>query len=303
MNGNSEQRGWYAEFQNAMRELPQLSYAQNMSIGDVWGKKHWSVRHEIIHVRHGRARIDIGARTLEVGPDDTALIAKGQSHSDLRMSPGDYQVLMIEFKWDRGEKLLRQLDVRRLLNIPEQAKLHLRLLCHEVEREALQDVSDAQQRASVALVELLAACIRYCQPFPKRMTEASRRVASHRLGQQIEGVRQYLHEHYNEPIALDQLAQMYEMNAFYLSRAFTRELGISITDMLVSLRMEKARDLLETRQLSIKEVAYKVGYASGNYFSKVFRRYYGLSPSEFQAKGCPQDEFAPGRQLHTPFGK
>jgi YesN/AraC family two-component response regulator len=48
--------------------------------------------------------------------------------------------------------------------------------------------------------------------------------------------------------------------------------------------MEKAREMLASGTLSVKEVAARVGYANGNYFSKVFRRHCGFSPSEYQLK-------------------
>jgi AraC-like DNA-binding protein/mannose-6-phosphate isomerase-like protein (cupin superfamily) len=277
---------WFTRLQTAMRNMPVLQRVTLHTIEDVWAKPHVSRGHELIHVRQGQARLKLGNRTVEVAPDDTMLVPKGQAHSDLRTSPGEYQVLMITFQWDKaGDTLLRSLDVRRLVRIPTQAKLHLRLLCHEVEREALEDSPDAQQRASAVLAELLMACVRYCQPAPRRVRQASRRAADTRRKRQMQAVREYLHEHYAETISLDQLASEHNMNTFYLSRAFSQEFGASITDVLAGVRMEQARELLEAGELSVKQIAFQVGYTNGNYFSKVFRRYYGLSPSEFQVKG------------------
>lgn len=276
---------WFTRLQAAMRHMPELNRVTLHTIEDVWAKPHVSHGHELIHVRQGRARLKLGGRTVEVAPDDTMLVPKGQAHSDLRTSPGEYQVLMIVFDWDDGDALLRSLDVRRLVRIPAQAKLHLRLLCHEVERESLEDTHDAQQRASAVLAELVLACVRYCQPPPHRVRQASQRAADTRRKRQMQSVRDYLHEHYAETISLDQLAAEHNMNTFYLSRAFSQEFGASITDVLAGVRMECARELLEEGELSVKQIAFQVGYTNGNYFSKVFRRYYGLSPTEFQVKG------------------
>jgi AraC-like DNA-binding protein len=273
---------WHRQLQRAMKHLPELHYAHNLTIEDVWAKLHVSTRHELIHVRKGQARLKLGSRTVEVVSDDTMLVPKGQRHSDLRTSSGEYQVLMFVFDWPDGNELLRSLDVRRLVCIPAQAKLHLRLLCHELQRESLQDSADAQQRASAVLAELVMACVRYCQPAPRRVRQASQQAADQRRKRQVKAVREYLQEHFAETISLDQVATEHNMNTFYLSRAFSQEFGASITDVLAGVRMERARELLEDAELSVKQIAYQVGYTNGNYFSKVFRRYYGLSPSEFQ---------------------
>ncbi|MBN1555011.1 MAG: helix-turn-helix transcriptional regulator [Phycisphaerae bacterium] len=276
---------WYRRLQEAMRHLPELHYVHNLTIEDVWAKKHISASHELIHVRKGQARLKLDTRIIEVNPDDTILIPKAQAHRDLRTSPGEYQVLMASFFWDAGDELLRDLEVRRLIRVPAQAKMHLRLLCHELQREALQDSPDARLRANTVLAELVTACVRYCRPAPRRVRQASQQAADRRRKRQVHAVREYLQEHHAETISLEQLAAEHNMNAFYLSRAFSREFGASITDVLAGVRMERARELLEAGELSVKQIAYQVGYMNGNYFSKVFRRYYGLSPSEFQVKG------------------
>ena len=275
---------WYADLQQALRQLPKLRHMQIHTIEDIWSQEHLSSHHELIHIRQGRAKLLYSGRAVEVGPDDTMLVPQNLPHSDRRTSPGEYQALMILFEWSSGDTLLQNLDVRRLAHLPGQAKLHLRLLVHELEREYLADRPDVLARASAVLAELLIACVRYCQDESPKIPQASRRAAVRRRQQLTESVRAYLQEHYAEAIGLEELAETFRASTFHLSRAFSQDFGMSMTDMLAGIRMEHAREMLISGTLSVKEIASDVGYTSGNYFSKAFRRYYGLSPSEYQLK-------------------
>ena len=99
------------------------------------------------------------------------------------------------------------------------------------------------------------------------------------------GIEVYYANYTPDKIArLEELAETFRVSTFHLSRAFSQDFGMSMTDMLAGIRMEHAREMLITGTLSVKEIASNVGYTSGNYFSKAFRRYYGLSPSEYQLK-------------------
>lgn len=99
--------------------------------------------------------------------------------------------------------------------------------------------------------------------------------------------KQYIKEHYYEDITLDKLSGILEVSPCYLSRIFHRESGFSIIAYLTMVRMEKAFLMLRTQTqknyiLNISEIAIAVGYKSVSYFSKVFKRYFGVSPKEIK---------------------
>ena len=101
----------------------------------------------------------------------------------------------------------------------------------------------------------------------------------------VEQIVDYLDHHYSEKISLDQIAQNMYLSPFYISRIFKSQVGDTPINYLINLRMEKARELLvEKQDCSIQEIAQCVGYEDAYHFSKLFKKHYGNSPSQYRAK-------------------
>ncbi|MDD5937324.1 MAG: AraC family transcriptional regulator [Clostridiales bacterium] len=96
----------------------------------------------------------------------------------------------------------------------------------------------------------------------------------------VQQILNYLSDHYNEKISLDQIAENMYLSPFYISKIFKIETGDTPIRFLINLRLEHAKELLEQGfSGSIKEVAAQVGYEDVYHFSKVFKKKYGISPS------------------------
>lgn len=95
-------------------------------------------------------------------------------------------------------------------------------------------------------------------------------------------VRSYIEQHAKEPIALEELASTFFVSKEYLSKQFKHELGVSVTDYIVGIRMEEAKQHVEEGKLSFKEIAELVGYEDISYFYRVFRKYFGVAPGEMR---------------------
>ncbi len=94
---------------------------------------------------------------------------------------------------------------------------------------------------------------------------------------------QYIEVHYYEKITLNQLAEMVYLSPSYLSRVFTRETGTTFNDYLNSVRINKAKNLLKYNDLHIADVANAVGFDDQSYFTKVFRRFTGVTPLKYRS--------------------
>lgn len=92
----------------------------------------------------------------------------------------------------------------------------------------------------------------------------------------------YIEENISKDISLDQLAEYLGVSTFYLSKLFKEETGDNYISYVTELRLAKAKKLLQDDSLIIKEVTSLVGYNDQNYFSKLFKNKYGLSPTEYR---------------------
>lgn len=77
------------------------------------------------------------------------------------------------------------------------------------------------------------------------------------------------------------IADAFDISGVYLRKKFNDEYGVSPCEYLAEKRMEKAVTLLETNYFSIKEVAMRCGFENEKYFSTVFKKHFGVSPSKF----------------------
>jgi two-component system, response regulator YesN len=68
----------------------------------------------------------------------------------------------------------------------------------------------------------------------------------------------------------------------YLSRAFKNITGRNFSDYLSEIRMNKAKELLEKTQLTVYDIAISVGYGDPQYFHRVFKKYFGVTPNEYR---------------------
>lgn len=92
----------------------------------------------------------------------------------------------------------------------------------------------------------------------------------------------YINKHYSEKLALNVIAEHIHVSPVYLSNLFTKVVGKTITDYLQNLRVEHAKALLARPELSIGEIAEKVGYSDAKYFVRVFKRMTGITPNTFR---------------------
>ena len=91
----------------------------------------------------------------------------------------------------------------------------------------------------------------------------------------------YIDAHYDEDISLNELANTVELSSTHINRLFQSELKISPMQYLMQKRLEQAKKLLLTSEFTITQIATKCGFNSSAYFSKMFKKYYNATPSEF----------------------
>lgn len=103
-----------------------------------------------------------------------------------------------------------------------------------------------------------------------------------RLNAIVMSAKNYVDLNYmKEGLSLEEAARQAAVTPYYLSRLFHAEMGMTFTDYLTKVRMDQALQLLR-EGLSIKEICFKTGYGDPNYFSRLFRKVFGVPPTELR---------------------
>lgn len=97
----------------------------------------------------------------------------------------------------------------------------------------------------------------------------------------LAAVREYIAEHYHEPLSIDQLAGMAGLRPKYFGELFKKTFGQSTLDYLTELRISRAKQYLQESDYLLREIAHKVGYSDEFYFSRKFKKETGVPPSSF----------------------
>jgi YesN/AraC family two-component response regulator len=92
----------------------------------------------------------------------------------------------------------------------------------------------------------------------------------------------YIQEHFDEPLAREDVARYVGVSAGYFSRSFHKEAGISFQEYLNRYRIHRARALLAEGKGNVTDVAFSVGFQNVSYFCQVFRQVVGVSPRAYQ---------------------
>lgn len=99
----------------------------------------------------------------------------------------------------------------------------------------------------------------------------------------IENVKKYITQNYcDQLLALEVIASEMRLSPNYLRTIFKESEGKSISNYINEVRFQKAKELLETTELTAKEISLKIGFENFNYFYTAFKKYYGVSPNQFR---------------------
>ncbi|NMO95827.1 response regulator [Paenibacillus lemnae] len=116
----------------------------------------------------------------------------------------------------------------------------------------------------------------------QQLEQAYEQFYQHASTETIHTMKQYILEHSHENISLEMISRQVGLNPFYISKMFKEQLGINYIDFLTECRIERSKHLMLDPSKSMKEITYEVGYHDPNYFSKVFKKSSGQSPTEYR---------------------
>ncbi len=102
----------------------------------------------------------------------------------------------------------------------------------------------------------------------------------------IDKIIEDIEKNYNKKISLGYYAEEYHYNLTYLSQQFKLYKGMNFIDYLIKVKMDKAKAFMRDKSLNMTAIAYRLGYGDYSHFSKIFKKYEGISPADYRKNYC-----------------
>ena len=146
-------------------------------------------------------------------------------------------------------------------------------------RKAYFDTPVVNAERFEAILQLVNVFAQYLADFAGRLVPASPTVEP----SAVTNAKQFVQAHVEEEITLAQVVAHVRVSRFYFCKLFKRATGMTLTEYVTRVRLEKAKTLLVDPSLRISEVVFAAGFGSIPQFNSVFKRYVGVPPTEYRA--------------------
>lgn len=249
-------------------------------------ESHWHEQFQVMCFEQGEAVIYCNFRPIRVGPGELVVINGKDVHYGENLGR---QLVYYLVKIDLSFLLSNQLDLCQTKYMAPLLESHI-LFHNQVARDdelweqVRQIIEEYRQKETgyelavkAAIYRVLVLLLRRHRAQAVNGTELERKRAT--VGYLLP-VLDYVEEHYNEKISLAQLAAIANISICHFCRLFKKTTGKPPTEYINYLRINRAAALLREGGLNISEVAMIVGINDSNYFSRLFKKYKQISPSQ-----------------------
>lgn len=210
--------------------------------------------------------------------------------------PGDKERKMTDAlmtsKTEEAKKLFEEI-VRETADYPihvmQLAISHLTMTINNVLHTLYKNNNlDAEASASIQMpsYDRFETVEELCEVFFALFDDIQVKLSSKRTTKQSELVRRVndlIHENFdNAELSLNWIADKLDMSSVYLSRMYKQQTMNAIVDVINTVRLEKSMDYLENSTLSVADIAQKSGYMSSSYFHRMFKKNFGVTPSDYR---------------------
>jgi AraC-like DNA-binding protein/quercetin dioxygenase-like cupin family protein len=274
------------EYENPLLSLKIWQMTRNDPGSVNW---HYHPECELLLVQRGRLDIDLSEDTYTMEDGDVVILGNSQLHRD-RNSGGflEYIVLQFDLHTFFDQSTIPYLQYFNETKVPLSAMNYVfrenKEACNEaadsirqIHQEALRKESGYELAVNMLIKKLLLILIRNDN---RGLLADQDRVERIRLKPVLDFVEAKL----DDRIAVVDACRLANMSYYYFVKFFKRIMGLSFTEYVNFRKIKRAEQLLLTRDMSVTEIGDQIGMANMAHFYKMFKRFNGCSPKEFQRK-------------------
>ncbi|MDF2984669.1 MAG: hypothetical protein K0R50_179 [Eubacterium sp.] len=137
-------------------------------------------------------------------------------------------------------------------------------------------ISELQTLDTVS--ELKYWCLQRIEFVTKSISEAREKKTNSLIAKAVD----FIKENYRKEITLEDVSREVNLSPHYFSKLFKDEMGENFIDYLTTLRINTAKEIMKSSLMSVKEICYEIGYGDPNYFSRIFKKAVGITPTEYR---------------------
>ncbi len=239
---------------------------------------HWHQRMELLHIEIGTLAVTVSGHTVTARPGDTVCIHPRCPHVALAGEEGArYRVMMFELSRLAEERLAYLAPLRELA--AGTRRLHTLIRDETVAAEA-ETLTDAYYAGTPAPLLVLGQLYRLVGLLVRDFSEEEH--AGNPADRRLWEVIDYIENHYTEPLSTAGLAARFHYEEAYLCRRFRQQTGLTVLAYCHTLRLNRARQLLEEGSDSIAAISEQCGYDTASYFIRKFSDHFGMTPAKWR---------------------
>lgn len=252
--------------------------------------KHWHPEYEMQFFLEGKRHFFIEDTDYIVKAGSLVIVDSEKIHNTYSNGLIYHDRILVLFDHDTFKKPLELAGVQvhkffkanqGVVQIPEADWEYIQKLLTDIADELQKKDVLYQGMAGLRLSELLIYVIRLKQSGSKAEPTENKNVKVNEL---INEMKQYIHTNLETVGSLEEIADHFFVNKFYLSRMFKQETGYTVTEFINIQKVRRAQKLLEDTDLSVAEISTAVGYENMTYFNRVFKKFIETSPLQYRKK-------------------
>ena len=233
------------------------------------------IDYQLLYIASGKAHFYFNGQVQEVTAGHMVLYQPKQEQHYEYFAKDKPEIYWIHFTGSDVKKILRSCQIPLDTNVfySSTSSLYIYLF-----KEIINEI----QTCKTGYEELLSMYLKQIFILIQRNREERKPTINSYIHEEMDYARRFFNEHYNESINIEEYAQSRGMSVSWFLRNFKQITSKSPMQYILSIRINNAITLLETTDYNMAEIAAIIGYENPLYFSRIFKKIKGVSPSEYR---------------------